>query len=149
MTRRRLDVVYPEVPPTSNHLYIKGTILTAVARKYAEDFSKFMAQNHLAAISDMDPSGVFALHLRFFLQELTNKNWGNMNLVPSKRPKSRYKRIDLSNRIKLLEDCIRDALAIDDSRTFAASQEKHQVLPGEPERVEIVVQQVEPEWFGL
>lgn len=148
--RRTLHVVYPVIPPTSNKLYIRGIILTTKAREYAESFSKYMAQNHLSEISEMNNTGgIFALHLRFFLCNLENQRWNDPRCPPSKRPKSRYKRLDLSNRIKLLEDCVRDALAIDDSQTFAASQEKHQTQEGEQERVEIIVQEIDLEMFGL
>lgn len=142
-----LEFSYPVIPPTSNKLYFRGTMLTAVARKYAEDFSKYMMQRHGAEILEMDKDSIYALHLRFFFQSLENARWNDPR--PSKRPKSRYKRLDLSNRIKLLEDCIRDALDIDDAQTFAASQEKHQVRPGEPERVDIIIQRVVPAHFGL
>lgn len=144
--RTYLKMVFNELPPTSNKIYFKGTMLTQQARDFAEKFSKFAAQNHLHEISEMNPDGVFALHLRFFLETI-NDSWNNPNVAPSKRAKSRYKRLDLSNRIKLLEDCIRDALDIDDSQTFAASQEKHH-FKGEP-RVEIEVEEVNPALFGI
>lgn len=140
-------MVFPILPPTSNKLYFRGTILTATARKYAEDFAKFAAQHHLHEINEMNAKGVFALHLRFFFETLVNESFENPKVPESKRAKSRYKRIDLTNRVKLLEDCVRDALDIDDSQTFAASLEKHQD-PGH-ERVEIEVEEVSPKLFGL
>lgn len=147
--RRILEINYPELPPTSNRLYFRGTMLTAVAKRYAEAFSKFMMQRHGSEILEMDRASVYALHLRFFFKKLENAGWNDPKCPPSRRPKSRYKKIDLSNRIKLLEDCVRDALDIDDSQTFAASQEKHQCQEGEDERVEIIIQRVEPTLFGL
>lgn len=144
-----LRISYPIIPPTSNKLYFRGTQLTAVSRKYAEDFSKFAMQRHGAEILEMDSKSTYALHLRFYFLSLVNSKWNDPKCPPSKRPKSRYKRIDLSNRIKLLEDCIRDALDIDDAQTFAASQEKHQCMQGEPERVDIIIQRVDPSLFGL
>lgn len=144
----RLQFTYPELPPTSNKIYFRGTTLTQKARDYAEKFSHHMRQ-HLHIINEMDPHAIYALHLRFFFDKLVNESYNNMDLPPSRRAKSRYKRIDLSNRIKLLEDCVRDALAIDDAQTFCASQEKHQCGPGEPERVDIYVHQVSPSLFGL
>ncbi len=108
-----------------------------------------MMQHHGADILEMDRDSIYALHLRFFFKSLENARWNDPTCPPSKRPKSRYKRIDLSNRIKLLEDCVRDALDIDDSQTFAASQEKHQIRDGEEERVEIIIQRTDPALFGL
>lgn len=142
-----LHITYPELPPSSNKLYFRGTILTKVAREYAERFSYHVVRNYLPTISKMDKDAVYALHLRFYFPTLVNDSFNNDKIAPSKRAKNRYKRIDLSNRIKLLEDCIRDAIAIDDSQTFSASQEKHQD-PTNP-RVEILVSQVNPKYFGV
>lgn len=140
-------MTYPALPPSSNKIYFRGTILRKEARDYAEKFSLYAAQHHLHEISQMNPEGLFALHLRFFFDTLVNETWNDMKLPPSRRAKSRYKRLDLTNRIKLLEDCVRDALDIDDSQTFAATQEKHQD-PKNP-RVEIEVEEVSPSLFGI
>lgn len=147
--RSILYVTYPVLPPTSNKIYVKGTMLRDEARRYAEAFAMFMAQRHGAEILEMERTATYALHLRFFFKRLENARWNDPKCPPSKRPQSRYKRLDLSNRIKLLEDCVRDALDIDDSQTFAASQEKHQIPESESERVEIIVQRVDPSLFGL
>lgn len=147
--RDRIHFVYPIIPPTSNKLYIRGTILTPVAREYAERFSQYIVQTHGWEINEMDPQQIYALHLRFYMVGLENPTWNNPNISPSKRAKTRYKRVDLSNRIKLLEDCVRDALDIDDSHTFAASQEKIQVETEDQERVEIIVQRVNRSLFGM
>jgi Holliday junction resolvase RusA-like endonuclease len=142
-----ITMVYPVLPPTSNRIYFRGRQLTATAREYAEGFSKFAAQNHLHELSKLNPQGVFAIHLRFYFAELVNASWNNPHVKPSKRAKGRYKKLDLDNRIKLLTDCVRDAMDIDDSRIFAASQEKHQdfIQP----RVEITIQEVDPSLFGV
>lgn len=142
-----LTIIYPELPPTSNHIYIRGTMLTSKARKYAEDFAKFAAQNYLADIGRLNPNSIYAVHLRFYFESLLNASFDNPRVAPSKRAKTRYKRLDLDNRIKLLTDCVRDAIGVDDSHIFAASQEKHQD-PANP-HVEITVQEVAPELFGV
>lgn len=142
-----LRMVFPQLPPSSNHIYIKGSILRPEAREYAEIFSKYIAQHYLHEITQLNPEGLFAMHIRFFFPSLVNETWNDPKVPPSKRAKERYKRLDLSNRIKLLEDCVRDSLAIDDSRTFSASQEKHQDRKNP--RVEIEVEEVSPLLFGL
>jgi Holliday junction resolvase RusA-like endonuclease len=142
---QNIVIVYNKLPPTSNKIYFQGTRLRSEARKYAEDFSYDVVRNHLPEISMLNRNGVFALHLRFYFDALMNKSF--LDLDPKKRAESLYKKLDLSNRVKLLEDCIRDALAIDDSQTFAASQEKYQD-PGK-ERVEILVQEIEAAQFGV
>ena len=142
-----IHIVYRELPPSSNHIYFRGTILTKKAREYAERFSYQVTREHLAEISGLNPNGLYALHLRFYFDSLVNESYRNPKVAPSRRAKTRYKKLDLSNRIKLLEDCVRDALSIDDSHTFAASQEKHHD-PVDP-RVEIFVQEVDPKDFGI
>lgn len=142
-----LHIVYRGMPPTSNKIYIRGTILSSVARKFAEDFSKYVAQNHLHQLTEIDSQAVYAIHLRFYFDTLTNASWNNMGFPPSKRAKSRYKRIDLDNRIKLLTDCVRDAIGVDDCQFFAGTQEKHQ--DSTDPRIEIFVQKVNAKDFGI
>ena len=145
-----LQFSYEELPPTSNHIYIRGTMLTQKARDYAESFAMATRRYlHITSSSAINIHAIYGLHLRFFFYELVNRTYNDPKTPPSKRAKTRYKKIDLSNRIKLLEDCVRDLLMVDDSQTFAASQEKHQCGPGEKEHVEIVVQRLDTSHFGL
>lgn len=142
-----LHVCYPKLPPSSNKIYFQGTRLTTAARKYAEEFSHFIATRHGHEIINVDPSLTYAVHFRFFFQTLVNEGWVSRDKSGKRKAKSPYKKLDLSNRIKLLEDCLRDAIGVDDSQTFAASQEKHHD-PDNP-RVEIYVHPVDPLLFGV
>jgi Holliday junction resolvase RusA-like endonuclease len=142
-----LKMVYPILPPTSNKLYFRGTILTKVAREYAESFSMHASREYLADINKLNPRALYAVHLHFYFETVINESYNNPKVPASKRAKSRYKKFDLTNRIKLLEDCVRDALAIDDCQTFVAAQEKH-MDPTNP-RVEIFIHEVDPSMFGV
>lgn len=142
-----LKIVYGELPPSSNKIYFRGTILTKTAREYAERFSMVVSREYLPAINLLNPLAVYGVHLHFYFETVVNDTFNNPNVKPSKRAKSRYKRFDLTNRVKLLEDCVRDAIAIDDSQTFVASQEKH-MDPLNP-RVEIFIHEVDPSMFGI
>ena len=142
-------MVFPELPPSSNHIYIRGHILTTEARQYAEKFAHYCVQNYLPAINSTlmpTPTSVYAIHLHFYFETVFNESYFDTNLPASKRAQTRYKKVDLTNRIKLLEDCVRDAIGIDDCLTFSASQEKH-MDPSFP-RVEIFIQEVDPALFG-
>jgi hypothetical protein len=142
-----LHMVFQGLPPTSNHIYFQGNRLTEEARRYAEQFSlEAVRYQHL--FHQLIEEALYALHLRFFMN-LVNETWNNTNLPPSRRAKSRYKKVDLDNRIKLITDCVRDAVDIDDSHIFAASQEKHHVSQESQQHVEIYLQQVDPALFGL
>ena len=141
-----LKIVYPELPPSSNKIYFRGTILTTKAREYAETFSMVVTRQYLPQINRLRPDALYAVHLRFYFETVVNDTFRNPAVKPSKQAKTRYKKFDLTNRIKLLEDCIRDAIGVDDSQTFVASQEKH-MDPSFP-RVEIFIQEVDPALFG-
>ena len=133
-----LYMEFSQLPPTSNKIYFKGTILRTEARKYAEWFAA-EARRYLPLISQMNDQGIFALHLRFYMTLLN----------ASKTAKDRYKKIDLSNRVKLIEDCVRDAIGIDDSHTFRATQEKRHEPDESKHRVLVWVEEVNPADFGV
>lgn len=151
MSIQTIYIEYDELPPSSNHIYARtrfGTVLTKQAKKYAEDFSYQVIRKYLPEINQLNRNGVFSLQLRFTFPSLLNESAFDPN--PKKRPTTLYKKIDLSNRIKLLEDCIRDALGIDDSQTFVAYQVKVQdPNVGEKGKVEIIISEVEPTQYGL
>lgn len=140
-------VIYPELPPSSNKIYFQGTRLTRHAREYGERFAHYMAIKHGHEIIDIDPKKLYAVHLRFFFESLVNAGWTERDRKGQRKAKSPYKKIDLTNRVKLLEDCLRDAIGVDDSQTFAVSLEKHHD-PDNP-RVEIHVHPVDPSLFGI
>lgn len=135
---------YPVLPPTGNHLYVRGVILKDKARKYKAEFTQWMAQTQGHVINEMpdpksDPNLLFALHLAFYMPCL-NAGW-------PKTSKERFKKIDTTNRIKFLEDCLRDALAIDDSLTFCASQRK--IHSTEKQGVWMCLEVVDPATVGV
>ena len=143
---QQLCIEYGVLPPTSNHVYFRGTILTREAKEYAERFSHHVRQ-HLPEIAHLDDTAIYHLELYFYFEAVVNDSWGNPKIPPSKRAKKRYKKFDLDNRIKLLVDCFRDAVGIDDSQIFAFTQEKR-CDPLRP-RVELVLRRIRPELFGL
>lgn len=142
-----IHIIYPKLPPTSNKLYFQGTRLTGAAREYAEQFAHFVAKNYLHLITQMNPDAVYEISLDFYFETVVNSSFKNPSIKPSKQAQDRYKRFDLSNRIKLLEDCVRDAIGIDDSRTFEMHQRKlHDPLNP---RVEIFINETNPSYYGV
>lgn len=149
---RILELEYPELPSTTNKLYIRGSILSKTAREYKSRFKEYMTREYLPELSVLgdtkkDKTTVYCVHLRFFFETLVNETFEDEFTPPSKRAKDLYKRLDLSNRIKLVEDCVKDLIQIDDSRTFAATQEK--LMDPQYQRVEIFIDQLDPEAFGI
>lgn len=58
------------------------------------------------------PNTPLQMELRLFFAAVENKGYPN-------KAKTRYKRMDVSNRVKLIEDAIFDALGVDDSAIFS------------------------------
>lgn len=143
-----IKLVYPEFPPSSNKLYFRNR-LTKHAVKYAEDFSKFMVQHYGEFLRPgvFSPEKVYALHLHFYFETIVNETWNNPEVKPSKRAKERYKHFDLDNRIKLLTDCVRDFIGVDDSHVLESGQQKH-MDPGNP-RIEIYIFDVMERDYGV
>jgi Holliday junction resolvase RusA-like endonuclease len=131
---RGFAVVLP-IPPSSNTIYRRrghnpGMYLSQEAKKYKVECSKILISEHLTEIQDLDGDRVYRLELVFYLKAVLNAGW-------PQKARSRYKRIDLSNRIKLLEDVIKDATSVDDCQHFELLVSKRQADPPEDERVEV------------
>lgn len=163
--RISITVWFPSLPPSANKIYFKGTMLQTPAREYREQFKMHMAQHYLHQFGEMpqpnttyvdkkgdtvdlatkEPNLVFGLHLAFYMDWLTS--WGDERVYASQRAKFRFKKVDLSNRIKFVEDCFKYALGIDDSLTFYSTQMK--VQSPEKEGVMITYFVLDPERFGI
>jgi hypothetical protein len=61
----------------------------------------------------------YELTLAVFLEKIENKGWSNG------AAENRYAKIDVTNRIKLIEDTVADAVGVDDRHNFRLSLEKH------------------------
>jgi len=87
-------------------------------------------------------SGV--IHYHFPPEEILNKSW----LASGKsKAKSPYKRMDVGNRRKLLEDCVAEAVDIDDSLSFRLELVK--LVADDTPRVEIFLEYENPVCFGV
>jgi hypothetical protein len=164
--RIHIQVWYPELPPSTNHIYSKGSRLTDEARAYKERFKQYMQQNfghqinefveannkgtdpktgELIDVSTKDPNLIFMIQLIFYMDLLTS--WGNQEVFPSQRARFRFKTVDLTNRVKFVEDCFKYSIGLDDSLTFVSTQMK--VHNPAQEGVMITYYAVPPEQFGV
>jgi len=71
----------------------------------------FSAESMREAARIADPQSRLRVSYTFHLPDLLNSGW-------PKKAKSRYKRLDLSNLLKILEDGLFEALGVDDSNVF-------------------------------
>jgi len=114
-SRTVVDVELP-MPPTSNKIYRnipgKGRALTKEAYAWRTRAVNTISKSGDLVLNKFSLSEQYGLYLVFKFSDIQNKGW------EKGKSSSKWKRIDLSNRIKLLEDAIKYATGIDDSSTF-------------------------------
>lgn len=130
----------PSLPPSSNHAYanIRGTnkrVLTKVGRAYKVETCAHLAQKYRAELQFFRPDQPYLLVVRFWFLQIHNAGW-------PKKADSRYKRLDASNRLKLLEDALKDAAGVDDSQNLTLVLQKYEGLE---EKTEIWVWNLDDE----
>lgn len=127
------------LPPSMNHAYTNngfgGRTLAAGGRKFKNEVKVAIARSHTLELAKFEPNKPLVVLARFYFKTITNKGW------PTKA-KSRYKRVDATNRVKLLEDCLAEVLGVDDSCNMAFIPDK---CVGFPERTEIFIWSIEEE----
>lgn len=116
-----LRVWVPLLPPTSNNIYVRhpagrGRVLSAKARHFKIRAMQAVQSHGRVVLLQVKRNVPYKLHLAIFFEQVENK---------ASRKGDRYKKMDLSNRIKLIEDTIAEAVGLDDSHNFISTQEKH------------------------
>lgn len=132
------------LPPTSNNIYADksggGRVKTTEARSWQNRAVKeIMRQSGLGIQDEFDEERMYWLDLHFFFEAVVNKGWYERYKRGPKKGRrkagSKWKKIDLGNRLKLLEDTIKNSVGVDDSATFVLHLTKD-CDPGNP-RVEV------------
>lgn len=127
----------PYLPPTTNNAYFNmrrgGRQLTSVARAYKIDVSTRLQREYRKEMMFFQKNTPYLLLVRFYFTGLVHKGY------PEKTT-TRYKKLDASNRLKLLEDALKDAAGIDDSQFLQCFLEKR---VGDPERTDLLVWDLE------
>lgn len=97
------------MPPSVNSIYFtrgKNRVLTTIGKTYKEDVKAYIIKEILQKpIPDLKNKPL-GLSLHFYFKTIENKSYAKTD--------NRFKRIDVSNRIKILEDAISETLGIDD-----------------------------------
>jgi Holliday junction resolvase RusA-like endonuclease len=124
--------------PSSNGAYTNhpklGRILTRKGRDFLNVAHASLTAQMLQQRWGSLPSDVpLRMSYVFYMTGLLTKGW-------PKQAKNRYKRVDLSNRIKLVEDAVMRALGCDDSQVFELHLQK---VPSEEEAIVILVEVME------
>jgi hypothetical protein len=126
----------PGLPPSSNNIYFNlpggGRALKSNGKKYKNEAQTLLASRYPKELAKFVPNCpyVVLLRLHFLESELSNPRWG-------KTPKgTRYKKTDGTNRIKIIEDVLKDVTGVDDSCTMVFIVQK---VPSKRERTELFV----------
>lgn len=135
-----IHIKIPSIPPSSNHAYatIRGTskrVLTTEGRSYKTLTTAHIAQKYPIALKFFKPNTPYLLLVRFWFSQITNSGY-------PKKADNLYKKLDVSNRLKLLEDALKDAGGVDDSQNMTIILQK---FKSEDERTEIWVWELEAE----
>lgn len=136
----------PSLPPSVNDVYMTITArkggqritlrpLTPAGRKYKKETLAHLVKKHQPQLLQMKPDTPYVLFIRLTVANLTNKGW-------AKRTASRYKRYDVSNHFKTLEDCLVDASGVDDTNFLIVAGEKVQ---GDVEKSDVYIWNLENE----
>jgi len=114
-----LTLDFPFIPPSTNHAYTNG----AFGRRTLSNKGKAYKKLVTALVTQTVALGPAMSKDRGWMIWITittsilSKGW-------PKKAKNRYKTLDASNRVKLLEDAIKDGLGLDDSCTVRLIVEK-------------------------
>ena len=116
-------------PPSVNKAYVTTRagrrILSAEGKEYKRVVASTVATycaNRPDAVFDVTPL-VLTIHLHMVTE---NKGWSKGTA------KSRYKKVDASNRVKLLEDALFSCIGVDDSLVFDLHVHKISLNDEEP-----------------
>ncbi len=149
-----LSIIIPTLPPSSNHIYVnarggKGRFLTKEAQKFKLNTISHIQSNYLPQISQLDKEGIYRVWYAFYfpIDELLNRTFGGGKKGSAK---TRYKRMDVENRLKLVADALATAIGIDDCQFFEGGQTKlsASLMSGVPQ-IHIFITPENPSRFGL
>jgi hypothetical protein len=150
-----IHISVPYFPPSANNAYFtkmsrpkgapKGTkavpirVLTNEGRKFKREFKTWLARYHPEALKFFSSkSGEFSIVVVLHFEALYNIGW-------PKRAKTRHKKIDASNHLKILEDALVEACGHDDSQHIGVSAVKCEAKDGEEPWFELIAWNSEEE----
>lgn len=149
----------PFLPPTSNQIFINkrkgGRILSDKAKKFKTQMITVIQQQKLPDIGDIarvlatDPNAMFEVTYVFFFsnEDILNMSFGS---GAKKAAATRYKRVDVENRLKLVSDALATATGVDDSLFFWGGHGKCSAsLVGGVPQIHVFLKKADPARFGL
>jgi hypothetical protein len=114
----------PSVPPSVNNAYItvhNKRVLTKAGREYKTETKTFIARTYPSLLKFFSKEHEYAVLIRVTFkgkEALFTKGF------ETGKAESRYKKVDVTNRIKLLEDALAEATGIEDQQNFVFASVK-------------------------
>ena len=99
------------LPPSVNNMYVyttRGPRPSAEMKRFKSKASIEIAKQVDFSSQPLDGNKAYKLVIDYYLPSLFNKSW-------PKQAKTKYKRRDVSNLVKVVEDVLAECLGIDDS----------------------------------
>ena len=128
-------VIELNMPPSVNRLYRRGqhgmVILTDEARAYHEHVKQVISDKYLHLLNrfPIHPEIVYGFSITLYFSAIENPGWFEFytkgKQKGERKAKTRYKRVDIDNRVKFLQDTVTKTVGIpDDSQIFVGHQRK-------------------------
>jgi Holliday junction resolvase RusA-like endonuclease len=144
-----------DMPLSVNKLYRRGrhgmVILSDEAKAYHEYVKRQLGDQYLHLLHQfpIGPEIVYGLSLSFFFEELENRGWFEYFTKGEKKgqrkAQTRFKIVDVDNRIKFLQDVITKTVGIpNDAQIFVAHQRK---AKGKRDHVVVRLYVSDPSYF--
>lgn len=133
----------PGLPISINAFYMtikkgKRTIraITKEGRAYKKESVAHLVRRYPSELAKMEKDQPYLVVARLHFKSILNKSW-------PETAKTRYKKLDGTNRVKVLEDVISEATGVDDAQNLTFIVEKCQT--DEEERTEVWLWNTEKE----
>jgi Holliday junction resolvase RusA-like endonuclease len=141
-------VSLPFLPPTSNNIYVTGRkgvrFLSKEAKSFKADAIALIQTTCLSKITLLDRDSLYRVWYGVYFQhdDVYNKTFGTGKKGAAE---TRYKRVDVENRIKLVADALATAIGIDDSQFWEGGHTK--LVTSGPSRIDIYLWPMPEEYF--
>ena len=157
-------LVVPYLPPSSNHIYVtnwrrKIRFLTKEAETFKRRMITLVTDEKgpllLELQRQLQEGAIYSVQFVHYFEpdEILNKTFGAVDRrgIPKKgAAESRYKKMDIGNRTKLVEDAFSKALGVDDSLFFHVGHTKACcAMTGGLPQIHIFFDRLDPRRVGL
>ena len=121
-----IELRIPWLPPSANNAYFNlprgGRTLTNKGKKFKRETAAHLVQTYPTQLKFFEPNRPYGLAIQFVFENMLNKTY------PEKAA-TRYKKVDTSNRLKLLEDVLAEVANTDDSQHLFLLIDKYDGAP--------------------